>query len=136
MDAEKLWKQLQEICSLDAGEDTPYSFEGIVAVSFSETAKLLTLQAKDTSQAIYLNTRFGDTLIKALESLVGSPAFIECTYNPQAPKANPRFTVRRTDDDYIIDVTDKNGQKSAMEMLLEDISDLKRRVAELEAKAD
>lgn len=132
MDAKILWEQLQEICFLEARKDPAYSFEGIVAISFSETARLLILQAKDTSQAIYLNTRFGDTLINALESLVGAPAFIECTYNPQVPKTNPRFTVRRTDDDYIIDVTDNSKPKSALEMIIEDISDLKRRVTELE----
>ena len=98
MDAGKLWEQVKEEFQLHIENNEPYSFDGVMAILFSETDRTLTLQAKDASEALYLNVQFGDPLITALESIIGSPAFIKCIYNPQAPKSNPRFTVHRVQE--------------------------------------
>lgn len=102
MDSEQLWERVKEVYRLNTESNEPYFFNDVIAILFSETDKTLILQAKDASEALYLNVQFADPLIAALESIIGSPAFIECVYSSKVPKPNSQFIVRRMNEDCII----------------------------------
>lgn len=134
MNAEKLWEQVKQVYYENKANDAQCSFEGVVAVSFSDTEKILKIQVKNAVTAVYLNVKLGAPLIEALESIVGAPAFIECVYTPQAQQTNPRFTTSRTDKDYNLDFFENEKPKSAIQTIWEEIDELKKRVEALESE--
>lgn len=93
MDTLEIEKQIKEFFENSKNLDSQKIFRNIKLKCYDVDKRKATFIAEDACTAIYVQKKYSNEMVEALESIVGKPAFVDCIYKTVSKPINNQFNV-------------------------------------------